>query len=258
MERETNDILILPVSVVGPVDVGRLLREVEALDNFLKQAAIREPGTPVKLPKTGKILDEIIAVNKLNVLLEGERKRLYDFLKEVRAHAPLVHMSFAADPSPLFMQKLVTWFRSEIHPLVLIQLGLQPNIGAGAVMRTTNKYFDLSLKRHFEKQRELLIKKLHGDATATDKAAPAAPSAPAPQAQPAQPAATVAPSQPPAPTPPPAPPVPSSPVEPAQPAGPQPAVPPAVPAAPSVPAAPTAESAAVTPIPVKTTEETPV
>lgn len=149
--------LALPVLAVGKVDVGRLLREVQALDNFLRQAAIRQPGTqPAKLPKTSRLLDDLLQTNRINVLHEEERNRLLNFLMEIYAHAPTLHMSFSADPSPLFMQKLMIWLRKEIHPLVLVQVGLQPNMGAGCVVRTTNKYFDFSLRNRFTERRDVL------------------------------------------------------------------------------------------------------
>jgi F0F1-type ATP synthase delta subunit len=69
-------------------------------------------------------------------------------------------MSFSADPSPQFTQKLAAWLRQEIHPFVLLQVGLQPNIGAGCVVRTTNKYFDFSLRERFKSKRPLLMEKL--------------------------------------------------------------------------------------------------
>jgi hypothetical protein len=194
----------LPVQVVGRVDVGRLLREVEGLGNFMQQAAIRQPGTSIKMPKTSRLLDELLTTNQLNMLHEQDRKQLLAFLTTVRARSPVMHMSFGADPSPLFLGKLVTWLRTEIHPQVLLQVGLQPNIGAGVIVRTTNKHFDFSLRQRFKKQRDVLVQQLHA---MTDKptpvvatAAPARPLAttagPTPQAPPAAP---VAPPQPTAP-----------------------------------------------------------
>lgn len=153
---QTDSYLHLPLSVVGRVDIGRLLREVEAVDDFLKQSGIREPGTPVKLPKTSRLFDETVEVNKLNVLHDDDRARLFEFLKQVKANAPVLHMSFSADPSPVFTQKLITWLRSEVHPIVLLQVGLQPNIGAGCVVRTQNKYFDFSLRNRFKERGQLL------------------------------------------------------------------------------------------------------
>ena len=157
-----SSILALPVSAVGRVDVGRLLREVETLDAFLAQAAVRSPGTPVKMPRTTKILDDVLQTNRLNFLIEEERSRLLNFLMEVYGKAPIIHMSFSADPSPLFLQRLVTWLRQEIHPLVLLQVGMQPNMGAGCVVRTTNKYFDFSLRTRFRERRMILAHRLQG------------------------------------------------------------------------------------------------
>jgi hypothetical protein len=158
----SQEILLLPLNVVSRIDVGRLLREIEALDSFLTQASVREPGTNVKLPKTSRLMDEVIQMNKLNVIVEADRRRLLTMMMVVQKKAPVLHFSFSADPSPLFIKRLMTWLRQEIHPMVLIHIGLQPNIGAGCVVRTTNKYFDFSLREHFKNQRELLIKNLHG------------------------------------------------------------------------------------------------
>jgi hypothetical protein len=175
--------MILPIQVTGRVDVGRLLRETQAIDNFLKQAVIRQPGTPTKMPKTSRLLDDFLANNNLNLLHDDDRSKALNFLLTVRAKAPILHMSFSVDPSPAFTQKLMAWLRQNIHPLVLVQVGLQPNIGAGCVVRSTNKYFDFSLRQHFKKQRALLVDKLHHDfsvpvpAVATQAAAAPAPAA---------------------------------------------------------------------------------
>ena len=161
-ETTTNQVLQLPMGVVTRADVANLLRETEAVDNFLRQAAIRQPGTSLQLPKTSRLFEEMVSSNNLNMLEVGHRQRLYQFLQAVRTEAPLLHMSFNADPSPLFAQRLMTWLRQELHPQVLLQIGLQPNIGAGCVVRTSNKYFDFSLRQRFLDQRKLLISKLYG------------------------------------------------------------------------------------------------
>lgn len=154
--------LQIPNDVVSRIDVGRLVREVEALDEFVEQAAVRKPGTSIQMPRTSKMLDEMLEINKLNALVEKDRMRLLNFLITVRAKAPVIHMSFSADPSPLFTQKLIIWLREHVHSLVLLQIGLQPNIGAGTVVRTTNKYFDMSLRKHFGTKHELLVTKIRG------------------------------------------------------------------------------------------------
>jgi hypothetical protein len=154
---EHNQNLQLPVSVVGVTDVNRLDRELVAIDEFLHQGAIREPGTAMKLPKTSKLFDELISTNGLNLLQEADRSALRNFLRSIQTNAPRLHISFSADPSPLFLQRLMNYLREKINPKVLVQVGLQPNIGAGCVVRSTNKVFDLSLREDFRKKRGLLM-----------------------------------------------------------------------------------------------------
>jgi hypothetical protein len=189
-----SNLLVLPIQTATKIDVGRLSRELENVDNFMKQASIREPGTPVKLPKTSRLLDEFVETNKINLLHQEDRARAINFLIMVKAKAPVLHMSFSADPSMQFQQKLMTWLRQEIHPLTLLQVGLQPNIGAGCVLRTTNKYFDFSLRQHFKNNKNLLMETLHGhEEPKTEATAP--PEPPAPTEQPAEqaPSAPIAP-----------------------------------------------------------------
>lgn len=151
---------VLPLSVVGPVDLGRLFRELDALDESLAQLALRKKDGDVKMPKTSKLMDTMIEINKLNLLKPAERRELLVFLKHTREHAPALHISFGSDPSPAFIEKLMAWLRANIDPAVIITIGLQPNIGAGCLVRSTNKYYDFSLRDNFSKNRELLMSKL--------------------------------------------------------------------------------------------------
>jgi hypothetical protein len=153
----------LPLGIVSQVDVGRLLRELDALNTFMRSAEVRQPGTGVQLPKTSKLLDEFLEMNKKSALKDEDRDEVTKYLQDLRVHAPTIHMSFSADPSPLFTQRLVSWLRQNIHPALLLQVGLQPTIGAGAVVRTTNKYFDLSLREYFNQKKSVLLAKMRSN-----------------------------------------------------------------------------------------------
>lgn len=151
--------LRLPLQVTSPVDVGRLLRELEAIDGILSQASLRKEND-TKLPKTTGLMDQTIILNKIDLEDSPQRKALADFLKAVKSKAPLLHMSFSADPSTAFIEKLLTWLRKELDANLLVTIGLQPNIGAGCVVRSTNKYFDFSLRQDFASKRSLLLDKM--------------------------------------------------------------------------------------------------
>lgn len=153
----------LPTSVATRSDLGRLQRELEAVDEFLQQSAIRQPGVQTPLPKTSNLFAAICADNKLNLLQPTDRANLKVFLSAIRDKAPVLHVSFNTDPSPLLIQRLVTWMRQNLHHYVLLQVGLNPTIGAGCVVRTTNKVFDFSLRQRFIDKRGLLMEKLIGN-----------------------------------------------------------------------------------------------
>ncbi|HUS26203.1 MAG TPA: hypothetical protein VMY99_02560 [Nevskiaceae bacterium] len=151
---------VLPTLVFGVVEVRRLQRELEALDDYFSQNALRQPGKQVALPRTSRLLDSLAGENHVNLLQAHERQSLAKFLQLVVAQAPNIHISFAADPSSAFTAKLVSWLRSNIHPFALLQLGLQPNIAAGCVVRTPNRVFDFSLRQRFTDQHQLLLQAL--------------------------------------------------------------------------------------------------
>jgi len=154
-------VLVLPVLVSSPADVTRLLHETEQIDEALMQLSLRGGGTEIKLPKTSRFMDMVIEQNGINLLKPEDRQLLKQFLTLVKDKAPRLHISFGADPAPAFMDKLMTWLRQEISPFVLVTVGLQPNIGAGCIVRSINKQFDFSLGKSISQKRELLMNKLN-------------------------------------------------------------------------------------------------
>ena len=172
--------LKLPVLVFGVVEIRRLKRELQALDEFMRQAAIREPGNQPALPRLSRVMEAMAADNNRNLLQESDRQELSQFLEGVEKTAPTIHVSFASDPSSAFIAKLVTWMRNNIHPQTLLQIGLQPTIAAGCIVRTPNKIFDLSLRQNLVEQRAKLIEALDAISTTAAPTVPATADAPQP------------------------------------------------------------------------------
>jgi len=154
--------LKLPVSLVSKGDVQRLLRELNALNDFFVGAAVRQPGQSVVMPKTSKNLDQLATDNKRNLFEEPARKQLYADLENLLSNAPDLHISFASEPTPRALEPLIRWMRDNLHPQVLVSVGYQPAIAAGCVLRTPNKVFDMSMGAHLRKQTPLLMKFLSG------------------------------------------------------------------------------------------------
>jgi F0F1-type ATP synthase delta subunit len=163
--KKTHSEFGLPMSVASRVDLSRLAREVEQLDNELTSVAVRtKSGSPVKLqqPAVSRQLEEFLQLNDL-VLAEMSGQERADLVKQLRLlkdKAPVIHMTFAVTADSVSLQKLVEWLRSSVHPQAVIEIGLQPALVAGAYIRTPNHVHDFSLRAKLKGQHSLLVKEL--------------------------------------------------------------------------------------------------
>lgn len=149
IKQSEDKTLTLPLQIISQGDISRLTREVESLEEFFAQASIQAANAKT-LPQASSMLTLINEENGLNILQKEDRLKIKQFLELIHTKAPIVHASFATEPKPDFLMKLTAWFRAEAHPYVLLETGLQPNIAAGCIFRTTNKYFDFSFREHFK------------------------------------------------------------------------------------------------------------
>lgn len=149
--------LNLPLTIMTKTDLSRLAREVESLDEFLLQVSAAGPKGSVTQPKTSRSLEDLAANAQLKLPDKSDRLKLRQALENLRDNSPVIHFSFAAEPQPQFLQKILEWLRKEIHPNALIQVGLMPDIAAGCIVRTNNHYFDFSLRHNLKEKRTVLV-----------------------------------------------------------------------------------------------------
>ncbi len=154
MEANNTKTYILPSSILSKSDVTSLLSELTELNEAYDQAALRneKPGLSIN----EKLID-IASANGLNIEENNDRKIMIKFLNKLIEHAPSLHISFSSEPGLNFKNKLIDWFRNEIHPMCLVSIGLAPDIGVGSILRTTNKYFNLGIRERLNKDSEQLL-----------------------------------------------------------------------------------------------------
>lgn len=150
----------LTSQVITTLDLSRVLREAERLDEFLHQSGLRSPGTNTTLPKTTQALESIAEANGLSLLDATHRKHLIGNLRTLKLQIKKVHISFAVEPSPAVIQKIVAWFRTNVQNDLVVEIGIQPTVSVGCIVRTTNKVFDMSLRHRFEESRGILAEQL--------------------------------------------------------------------------------------------------
>ena len=156
--------LKLPIGVISQIDVARLVRELNSLEDFFTAADTRKAGTPIAPPRLTRMLDNVARDNKCNLLDKTQRQQLSSQLDQILKQAPLLHISFASDPPPRTLERILVWLRANIHPQTLLQVGLQPTIAAGCMLRTPNKVFDMSLRSHLKNQESFLVQLIAGAA----------------------------------------------------------------------------------------------
>jgi F0F1-type ATP synthase delta subunit len=151
--KKGDEVLSIPNTVVSRIDV--------ALVGLLEQQSHQHHKDRDET-KVSPVLQEMVESNHLDLAETVDRQRLYSFLSALKIDAPQLHMSFAAEPSVEFTGKLINWLREEIHPLLLLDIGLQPTIAAGCIIRTTNKIIDCSMRQHLLSNRDDLLRRLNG------------------------------------------------------------------------------------------------
>ena len=183
--------VVLPISLVGPTDINRLRRELNSLDDYFVQASTRSGGMAANQPPAiTQQLGELAKTNKLNLLQKTDRDKLMKQLDELLTKAPKMRISFAVEPPPQVLATILTWLRQNLDPRILLSVGLQPNIGAGCVLRTPNREFDLSMRQHLIDSRPYLAQLIEDAAKRLAQVQPAS------QPLPAQPSTTQLPQQP--------------------------------------------------------------
>ena len=151
--------LKIPDNMASKQDITHVHRELRTFTDEVVQSIMRHDD-PVKYPPISDSLRNLAMENQADLRDPKVCDNLLLQLEEVKHSSPTVHISFPADPSREVLQKLVKWFRKEVDPKIFIQIGLQPTIAAGVVLRTPNKTFDFSLRKHLYKNREKLIEVL--------------------------------------------------------------------------------------------------
>lgn len=154
--------LKLPNSIATKADLVAVLSNVDVvLDAYVQNSVREEEGVDFKdRPDVASNLALLVSENNLQVSIDT-LTALKKWLTHLKDHAPVVRFTFAADPNPEFLGKLVTWLRSESEQFVLIRYGVQPTIAAGCLLYTPARQYDFSLRRHLIKSQKVFSEVLH-------------------------------------------------------------------------------------------------
>lgn len=167
MKKDKKPVFNLGNSILTNIDLARVLREARQVDDFFLQNELRAKGKPSKMLKTTRIIEDLATENDLSILEPAHRKLLIKQLEIISEHAPVVHFSFPTEPSRHALSSISRWLRQNINHYALVQVGLEPQIGIGCVVRTDNKIFDCSLKNRLKDKKSILKDSLKQFSTVT-------------------------------------------------------------------------------------------
>lgn len=152
----------LPSTIVSKVDLARLVREFEKVDNELTAKTVREKAGAEGQDMTpmSPTLADFLEANPVNLEDTSARTGYIKQLRKLKDHAPEMNMTFAVVADPESLQQLSAWVRESVHPQTLIKAHLQPALVAGMYLRTPNHVFDMSVRNALKAKRADLEKEL--------------------------------------------------------------------------------------------------
>lgn len=152
----------LPLSVLNRRDVARLASELEKIDDIVTTSRVRARTGVNQMPQvtlTQPLIDFLVG-NRLEIKTERARTELIKHVHILKEHAPLVHLTFAAPADQESIRVLTEWLRSGVHPQSVVEVGVQPSLIAGVVVRTPNRVYDFSLRASLKDGRVVIKRDL--------------------------------------------------------------------------------------------------
>lgn len=153
--------LKLPAAIISRGDVNRLIRELNRFSDYLVGAQYNGQDAAAAR-NVSPLLAELAQLNGYDLMDENRRSELNGQLEKLASSGPALHISFTTAPSPKSLETVLVWLRANIHPQILLTVGLQPKIAAGCVLRTPNRVIDMGLKQTLIKQQPLLLEIIKG------------------------------------------------------------------------------------------------
>lgn len=139
--------LKLPLSIATKADLVAVLRNLEDVLDAYNENSIRvQEGVDfVARADVSSNLAALVQENGLAVSVQT-LGALKTWLIHLKDHAPIVRFTFASDPNPEFLARIVGWLRQTSGSFVLVRFGIQPSIAAGCLMYTPARRYDFSLR----------------------------------------------------------------------------------------------------------------
>ncbi len=153
---------VLPPTIVSKVDVARLVREFETVDNAFTAKSVRKKAgaSSDETPAMSSQLQAFLEKNPVDLEDSSARSAYIKQLRLLKNNLHVMNMTFAVVADPESLRQLSAWLRESIHPQTVIEAHLQPALVAGVYLRSENHVFDFSVRNALKEKRGELRKEL--------------------------------------------------------------------------------------------------
>ena len=141
--------LALPVDLNSPDQLSATSLELAAYMSSLRDAAVRAKsnGQDIQLPDMSDLLTELLRASGVDPENSAGLDDMRTQLDQLLNKAPVVHLTLAALPARTFKRKMTLWFRTEVHPFILLTFAARADLGGGVVLQSGSHVYDYTFRR---------------------------------------------------------------------------------------------------------------
>lgn len=147
----------LPLSLYSPRQIDVYLVELEFYLTWLREQAVKRQASQLKKAEKAPLTAELTQF--LDTFTAGKKddpaqvEQTIIYLKRLKQHAPLVHVTFPTFASSSIKESVVEWFRKNVSDEILVAFTVDTSILGGIIIRTENNIYDYSFINRLIKDR---------------------------------------------------------------------------------------------------------
>lgn len=141
--------LHLPVDLYSSDQLGAVILELHDYIDALRDENARAKAGGKKSDEPLHISALLLGVfhgSGLKIGTIEAAEKLQKGLQAIHGKAPVAHLSLAALPARTLKRQLTVWFRSQVHPYMLLTFAMRADICGGIVVQTGSHVWDLSFR----------------------------------------------------------------------------------------------------------------
>lgn len=152
----------LPPAVYSPALVESVMYDIQYYLDWVRQNKIRKTVGAKGKEEPTHSAETVVVIEAWLAGQPATMESLEALLVALRnLKLPQVHIMLAALPNRPQREALVSWFRTNVSPSLLLSFVADRNLGGGLVVRTPNRVFDYTWKQQLIAGRSKLAEILH-------------------------------------------------------------------------------------------------